>query len=52
MAPDCLVNIAAAKAWKPLAIRAIYNPRQGQVKNGEFAGFPEPPLFARWGTDI
>jgi hypothetical protein len=38
------------------AIGAIYNPRQGQVKNGEIAVFrvicPELPLFARGGTDI
>jgi YggT family protein len=38
------------------AIGAIYNPRQGQVKNGEigvFRGFcRELPLFARGGTDI
>jgi hypothetical protein len=42
------------------AIAAIYNPRQGQVKNGEIADFllifpaicRELPLFARGGTDI
>ena len=38
------------------AIGAIYNPRQGQVKNGEIgvsAAFgPELPLFAEGGTDI
>jgi hypothetical protein len=42
------------------AIGAIYNPRQGQVKNGEIADFllifpaiyRELPLFARGGTDI
>ena len=38
------------------AIAAIYNPRPGQVKNGEIAVFslicPELPLFAREGTDI
>jgi hypothetical protein len=38
------------------AIGAIYNPRQGQVKNGEIAVFgficPELPLFAGDGTDI
>jgi YggT family protein len=38
------------------AIGAIYNPRQGQVKNGEIAVFErfcqELPLFARGGTDI
>jgi hypothetical protein len=35
---------------------AIYNPRQGRVKNGEIAvstSFgPELPLFAKGGTDI
>jgi hypothetical protein len=40
------------KAAKPPTIRAIYNPRQGQVKNGEVVVFPELPLFARFGTDI
>jgi hypothetical protein len=38
------------------AIGAIYNPHQGQVKNGEIAVFgficPELPLFAGGGTDI
>src|ERR1019366_397976 len=37
-------------------IGAIYNPRQGQVKNGEIAVFrvicPELPLFAGGRTDI
>jgi hypothetical protein len=36
--------------------RRIYNPRQGQVKNGKIAAFPaiwpELPLFAEDGTDI
>jgi YggT family protein len=38
------------------AIGAIYNPRQGQVKNGEIAAFrgfcKELPLFGPGGTDI
>jgi hypothetical protein len=37
-------------------IGVIYNPRQGQVKNGEIAVFRgfrlELPLFAQGGTDI
>jgi hypothetical protein len=44
------------KAGIPTTSRAIYNPRQGQVKNGEAVVFPilcrELPLFGRWGTDI
>jgi hypothetical protein len=41
---------------KQPTIGAIYNPPQGQVKNGEIAVFrfigPELPLFAVGGTDI
>jgi hypothetical protein len=41
---------------KAATIGAIYNPRQGQVKNGEIDVFrficPELPLFAGDGTDI
>src|SRR5579872_4976659 len=47
-------NLAAARDGKPPAIAAIYNPRQGQVKNGENAAFssrwcrrpevPAPPV--------
>jgi hypothetical protein len=52
MAPYATASI---KRQRP-AIRAIYSPRQGQVKNGEiivFRGFyPELPLFAGEGTDI
>jgi hypothetical protein len=44
------------KAGTPPTIRDIYNPRQGQVKNGEAIVFPalcrELPLFGRCGTDI
>jgi len=32
--------VAASKSRERPAIGAIYNPRQGQVKNGEIAGFP------------
>jgi hypothetical protein len=43
-------------AKKPSAIAAIYNPRQGQVKNGEIVAFPavcrELALFGSQGTDI
>jgi hypothetical protein len=39
-----------------LAIGVIYNPRQGQVKNGRIGFFPfvcrDVPLFGRCGTDI
>jgi hypothetical protein len=53
MAPDRLVEMSRRqKASKPLTIRAIYNPRQGRVKNGEIVVFPELPLFAPEGTDI
>jgi hypothetical protein len=51
-----------APSWQPRrqqrqpTIAVIYNPRQGQVKNGEivvFQGFwQEVPLFAWEGTDI
>jgi hypothetical protein len=44
------------KSGKRLTIAAIYNPRQGQVKNGEIIVFPalcrEVPLFGPDGTDI
>jgi hypothetical protein len=50
-----IVTASRTKQRRP-AIGAIYNPRQGQVKNGEIAVFrvicPELPLFARGGTDI
>src|SRR6202035_986831 len=32
--------VAASKSRERPAIGAIYNPRQGQVKNGEIADFP------------
>src|SRR3981189_1385636 len=48
--------IAAASETKRPTIGAIYNPCQGQVKNGEIAVFrlicPDLPLFAGGGTDI
>ena len=48
--------VAASKSRERPAIGAIYNPRQGQVKNGEIVVFQalcrELPLFAPDGTDI
>jgi hypothetical protein len=50
-----LVRAPRRKPRRP-TIGAIYNPRQGQVKNGETGVFSvicrELPLFAREGTDI
>ena len=47
---------AALEVRRRPTIGAIYNPCQGQVKNGENAGFrgfwQELPLFERGGTDI
>jgi hypothetical protein len=52
MAPSAVASMRVRAA----AIGAIYNPRQGRVKNGEIAlstSFdPELPLFANGGTDI
>jgi hypothetical protein len=56
MAPDRLVKCRRMGKPERLTIGAIYNPRQGQVKNGEIVVFQtlsrELPLFAPDGTDI
>jgi hypothetical protein len=48
--------VAAAFHVRRPPIAAIYNPRQGQVKNREIADFQgfvgRVPLFGREGTDI
>src|SRR5438045_8534983 len=47
---------AASNGMMTALIGAIYNPHQGQVKNGEIAVFrlicAALPLFGRGGTDI
>ena len=48
--------VAASRERKRPSIGAIYNPRQGQVKNGEIGVFRliclDLPLFEGGGTDI